>query len=82
MVEEFVRATNVLQAGKADLRDDGTELATRCRDTVCRGPVTSREDFSRNNECSNIRPEILEEVRNAVKGDEPVALDQRIIGET
>jgi hypothetical protein len=72
MLEEFSFTANVLQACKTDLRDDGTELAA-CRGyTVCRGPVTGREDLTRNNECSDVRPEILEEVGQAVKEDEPL----------
>ncbi len=66
MADEFTLPTDVFQAGKADLRNDGTELAA-CRGyPVCRGSVTSREHLSRNNECGNVRPEILEEVGKAV----------------
>jgi len=72
MLEEFSFTADVLQACKTDLRDDGTELAA-CRGyTVCRGPVTGRKDLTRNNECGDVRPEILEEVGQAVKEDEPL----------
>lgn len=73
MLDEFSFTANVFHPGKTDLRDDGTELAA-CRGyTVCRGPVTGREGLSRNNERGGIRPEILEEVGQAVKEDEPLA---------
>ena len=72
MLEEFSFTANVFQTCKTDLRDDGTELAARRGYTVCRGPVTGREGLSRNNECGSVRSEILEEVGQAVKEDEPM----------
>jgi len=83
MLDKFVLPADVSHAGKTDLRNDGTELATRRRYTVCRGPVTGREGLSRDNECSSVRPEVLEEVGQAVEEDEPlrvgVGLGQSII---
>lgn len=83
MLDKFVLPADVFQASKTDLRNDGTELAT-CRGyTVCCGPVTGREDLSRDNECSGVRAEVLEEVGQAVEEDEPlrvgVGLGQSII---
>lgn len=70
MLDEVVRTTNILQAGKADLRNDGTKLSGGGRNTVARGAITSREDFSGNDEGRCIGPEILEEIRQAVQEDE------------
>jgi len=85
MLDKLVCTADVLQAGKADLRDDGPKLAACRGDTVCRGPVTRGEDLSRNNERGNVRPEVLEEVGQAVQEDKPVGsvlgLGQRVIGE-
>lgn len=85
MLDEFSFTADVLQARKTDLSNDGTKLAA-CRGyTVCGGPVTSREGLSRNNERGSVRPEILEEVGQAVKEDERlgsrVGLSQSIITE-
>jgi len=83
MLDKFVLPADVSHAGKPDLRNDGTELATRRGYTVCRGPVTGREDLSRDDECSSVRPEVLEEVGQAVEEDEPlrvgVSLGQSVI---
>ena len=83
MLDKFVLPTNVFHAGKTDLRDDGTELATRRGYPMCRGPVTRREGLSRDDECGGVRPEVLEEVGQAIKEDEPlgvsVSLGQSII---
>lgn len=86
MLNKFVCAANVLHAGKANLRDDGSKLAACSRDTVCCGPVTGGENLSRNNERGNVRPEVLEEVGQAVEEDEilgiSVGLGQSVIAET
>ena len=74
MPDEGVSPADVFQAGKTDLRDDGTELATRRGYAVCCGPVTSREDLSRDDECRSVRPKVLEEVGQAVKEDEPLGV--------
>lgn len=83
MLDKFVLPADVFHAGKTDLRDNGTELATRRGYAVCRGPVTRREDLSRDDECSGVRPEVLEEVGQAVQEDEPlgigVSLGQSVI---
>ena len=83
MLDEFSFPADVFQTCEADLRDDGTELTAGGGYTVCRGPVTGREGLSRNNECGSVRPEILEEVGQAVKEDERlgviVGLGQSVI---
>ena len=85
MLNKRVCTADVLHAGKANLRYDGPKLATCRGDTVCRGPVTSGEDLSRNNERRNVRPKVLEEVGQAIQEDKPIgiilSLGQRIIGE-
>ena len=85
MLDKFVLPANVFHAGKTDLRNDGTELAARRGYTVCRGPVTGREGLSRDDECSSVRPEVLEEVGQAIEEDEPlrvgVGLGQSVIAE-
>lgn len=85
MVDEFVCSADVSQAGKANLRNDCPELAAGRTDTMCRGTVTGGEGLSRNNECSGIRPEVLEEVGQAVEEHKPlgigVGLGQGIIAE-
>lgn len=72
MPDELIRSTNVSQAGKADLRNDCSELAARRADAVCRGTVTGWEGLSRNNERGNIRPEVLEKVGQAVEEHKPL----------
>ena len=67
MADEFVCSTNVFQAGEANLRNDRSELAASRTDTMCRGTVTGGEGLSRNNERGNIRPEVLEEIGQAVE---------------
>jgi len=83
MLNKFVLPADIPHAGKADLRDDGTELAARRGYAVCRGPVTGRECLSRDDERSSVRPEVLEEVGQAVEEDEPfrvgVGLGQSVI---
>ena len=85
MLDKLVCTTDILHAGKADLRDDGAKLAACRGDTVCRGPVTGGEDLSRNNERGNVRPKVLEEVGQAIQGNKPIGsilrLGQRIISE-
>lgn len=72
MVNKRIWTADVLHASKANLRDDGPKLAACRGDTVCCGPVTGGEDLSRNDERRNIRPEVLEEVGQAVEGDETI----------
>lgn len=74
MLDEMVCSTDVSQAGKTNLRNDCSQLAASRTDTVCRGTVTRGEGFSRNNECSNIRPEVLEEVGEAVEDHKPMGM--------
>ena len=85
MIDEFVCSMNVSQAGKANLRNDRSELAASGTDTVCRGTITGWEGLSRNNERGSIRPEVLEEVGQAVEEHEPlgigVGLGQSVIAE-
>jgi hypothetical protein len=85
MTDELVCSTNVFQASKANLRNDRSELAASRTDTMCRGTVTGGEGLSRNNERGNIRPEVLEEVGQAVEEHKPlgigVGLDQSVIAE-
>lgn len=83
MVDPGILATNVLQAGEADLGEDGAELARGGRDTVTRGPVARREDFSWNDEGRGVGAEVLEEVGEAVEEDECalVVLEDGIVPE-
>ncbi len=69
MPDKMVCTADVSHAGKANLRDDGSELAARRRDTVCCGTVTGGEGLSRDNERGNVRSEVLEEVGQAVEED-------------
>ena len=70
MLDKLVRAANVDELAEADLRDDGAELAARGGDTVRGGPVARRERLPRDDERRRVRPEVLEEVREAVEEDE------------
>ena len=85
MVDEFVCSADVPQAGKANLRNDCSELAAGRTDTMCRGTITGGEGLSRNNECSSIRPKVLEKIGQAVEEHKPlgigVGLGQGIIAE-
>lgn len=67
MLHEVVLATDVDHACKTNLRDDGTEFATRRSDTVAGGPITCGEGFSGNDEGRGVRTKVLEEVGQTVK---------------
>ncbi len=62
VLDKLVFAPVVLQALESDLRDNGTKLATCCRDTVGGGPITSGEDLSRNDESGGVWTKVLEEI--------------------
>ena len=57
------------QLGEANLRDDGAELASRGRDTVCSGAIPCGKHLSRNDEGGSVWTKILEEVRETVQED-------------
>ena len=65
MLHELVRASDVDELPEADLRDDRAELAARGRDTVGGAPVTRRESLAGDDERRRVRPEVLEEIRQA-----------------
>ena len=67
------RAANILQPLETNLRNNSTKLATRRRDTVSSRPITCWEGFTGNDERRRVRPEVLEEVREAVEEDKRVA---------
>ena len=85
VLDKFVCTANVLHAGKANLRNDSSKLAACSRDTMCCGPVTGGENLSRNNERGSVRPEVLEEVGQAVEEDKilgiSVGLGQSVVAE-
>jgi hypothetical protein len=85
MIDEFVGSADVSHAGKANLRNDRSELAASRTHTMCRGTVTGGEGLSRNDERRGIRPEVLEEVGQAVEEHKPlgsrVGLGQSVIAE-
>ena len=70
MLDKLVLPSDILQARKADLRDDGAELATRGRNSVCRRAVPRGEHLSGNDERGRVGAEVLEEVGEAVEEDE------------
>ena len=70
MLHERVLAADVDHLAEADLRDDRAELAARGRDTVRGGAVARRERLAGYDEGGRVRPEVLEEVREAVEEDE------------
>jgi len=72
MLDEFIRSSDVLELCKADLGNDGAELTTRRRNTVRSGPIPGGEGFTRDDEGSGVRPEVLEEVGEAVEHDETI----------
>ena len=67
MLHERVLAADVDHLAEADLRDDRAELAARGRDTVRGGAVARRERLSGYDEGGRVRPEVLEEVCQAVE---------------
>ena len=67
---KLVLPSDILQARKADLRDDGAELATRGRNAVCRRAVPRGEHLSGNDKRGRVGTEVLEEVGEAVEEDE------------
>jgi hypothetical protein len=46
VLNERVGSANILEPSKADLCNDGTELAAGGRDTVCCGAVAGGEGFT------------------------------------
>ena len=72
MLHELALTTYVLQTREAHLSDDGAKLSAGSRETVCSAPVSCREHPSWNNEGRRVGAEVLEEVGEAVEGDEPV----------
>ena len=86
MVDELASAANVDQLAEADLRDDSAQLTRGSRDTVRGRAVASGERLTRDDEGRGVRPEVLEEVREAVEEDERVARRLRrselVVGET
>ena len=70
MVDELASAANVDQLAEADLRDDSAQLTRGSRDTVRGRAVASGERLTRDDEGRGVRPEVLEEVREAVEEDE------------
>jgi len=85
MLDEFVCPADVSQAGKANLRNDRSELAASRTDTVCSGTITGGEGLSGNDKRGSVRPEVLEEVGQAVEEHKPlgigVGLGQSVIAE-
>lgn len=69
VVEPSISAADILQASETNLSDNGAELATGSRDTVSRGPIPSWEGFAWNDEGSDVRAEVLEEIGEAVEED-------------
>lgn len=70
MGHKRVLTTLVLELEGDDLSDDGTEFAGGGRDTVSGRSVTSREDFSGNDESSSVGSKVLHKVGSAVEEDE------------
>jgi hypothetical protein len=70
MLDECARPTLVLQAREADLSNDRTKLAAGSGDTVTSGTITGGEDLSGNDKGSRIRSPVLEEIGQAIEGDE------------
>lgn len=66
MWQEFAFASDIDEPGKSDLGDDSAELAARCANAVCGRPVSSREDFTGDDECRCVGSKVLEEVRHTV----------------
>ena len=64
------RAANIPQPLETNLRNDSAKLATRRRNTVSSRPITCRKCFTGNDERRRVRPEVLEEVREAVQEHE------------
>jgi len=85
VLDKFVGTADISHTGKANLRDDSSKLAAGRRDTMRCGTVTGGEDLSRNNERGSIRPEVLEEIGQAVEEDKPlgigVSLGQSVVAE-
>jgi len=70
MFYELSGSSDIHQLGKADLCNDGTNLATGSRDTMSSRTVPCRKSLSRNDEGRRVRSEVLEKVGKAVKEDE------------
>lgn len=83
---KLIRPADVDHLGEAHLCDDRAKLATCGRNSVRGGTVARREDFTRDDERRRVRPEILEEVGEAVEEDEEVlarsGLKQFFVAET
>ena len=69
MVDPLIGSTLVLQCSGENLRNDSADFARSCRDTVSGGSITSRENFTGDDESGGVRTEVLEEVAETVKGE-------------
>lgn len=67
MLQESVWTTNIHKLTEANLRNDSAKFATGGRDTVSGWTISGWEDFSRNDEGSNIGTKVLEEVGETVE---------------
>ena len=72
MIQKLVRPSYVLQPLEGDLREDGAELAARGGDAVRGRAVACREYLAGDDERRRVRPEVLEEVCEAVQEHEDV----------
>lgn len=72
VADKSIGASDVLQARKPNLRHYSTQFSARGGNTVCSRTVPSWKSLTRDNECCCIRPEVLEEIRQAIQKRERI----------
>lgn len=70
VLQESTGAANVDELGETDLGNDSTQFTRSGRDTMGSRPVSSWEDFTRDNESGGVWTEVLEKVGQTVEEDE------------
>lgn len=65
VLDKLARSADILEASKADLRNDCAELSRGSSDTVGSRAVASRKGLAGNDEGRSVGTEILEEVCHA-----------------
>lgn len=86
VLDKLIGSSDILQASKPDLGDNGTEFTGSSRNTVSRRTIAGREHLSRNNKCGRIWAEILEEIGQAIQKNEGFcgarSLNEFVIGKS
>lgn len=70
MFNKLIRPTDIAHLRKADLSDDGAELAACRGDAVACRAIAGREDLAGDDERCRVWAKVLEKIGEAVEEDE------------